>query len=485
MTKVIQILGTGSGVGKSIITAGLCRIFVQNGFKTAPFKAQNMALNSFITKNGGEIGRAQAVQAQACKIEPTVDMNPILLKPTSDVGAQIILQGKAIGNMTAVEYTKYKKEAVKVVYESFNRLKQEYDVIVIEGAGSPAEINLKQHDIVNMKMAEMADAPVILVGDIDKGGVFAWLCGTLDLLEPHEQDRVKGMIINKFRGDKTLLMPGVDFLEQKTGKKVLGVVSYFKDIMIPEEDGLFEDNEVDSKNTSIKIEIIYLPHISNFTDFDVLRQDSDVSVKFLRNGEKISKDCDVIIIPGSKNTIFDFQFLKNKGYVEQLEQLKTEGKEIIGICGGFQMLGKKILDPFQIESDAEEIKGLGFLNIISTLEKEKVTSQVTAKDLSFNTQVNAYEIHHGKTEVLDELEPMFRIGDKDDGVRQDNVWGTYLHGVFDNHEFRNEFLNKIRKNKGLRYLESKRFDQDKEFDKLAQALKEELDMDYLYSILNM
>ncbi len=492
--KVIQVCGTGSGVGKSVIVAGLCRIFLQDGFKVAPFKAQNMALNSFVTKEGGEIGRAQAVQAQASRIEATVDMNPILIKPTSDVGAQIVLHGKAIGNMDALEYTHYKKQLVGTVFESFNRLKERNEVIVIEGAGSPAEINLKEHDIVNMKMAEFADSPVVLVGDIDKGGVFAWLWGTMDLLTEKEKQRIKGLIINKFRGDKSLLMPGVEFLEKNTHKKILWIIPYFRDIKIPEEDSLAEHKDINFKEAAIKIEIIYLPHISNFTDFDGFREESDVSMAFVKRGEAIDPDCDVVIIPGSKNTISDFRFLKDSGYVEQLARLKEKGKEIVGICGGFQMLGRKILDPLGIESNSGESEALGFLNVVTTLQERKATFQVKAVELTLGMELAGYEIHHGKTEFLDSLAPIFEIVEQggrevkiSDGAKnpEGNVWGTYLHGIFDNNQFRRAFLNQIRRDKGLAPLDSKDegFNQDKEFDNLAQLLRENIDMDYLYRIL--
>lgn len=496
-TKVIHICGTGSGVGKSIIVTALCRIFQQDGYKVCPFKAQNMALNSFVTKTGGEIGRAQAVQAQAARIEPTVDMNPVLIKPTTDVGAQIIIWGKPVGNMDALKYTQYKKNLVNTVRESFNKLKKRYEMIVMEGAGSPAEINLKRHDIVNMKMAEYAHAPVILVGDIDKGGVFAWLWGTLDLLTKKERQRVKGLLINKFRGDKTLLTSGVRFLEKKTNKKVLGVIPYFKDIRIAEEDSVVLDKLERVKSNAvalINIAVVHLPHISNFTDFDPLEREKDVAVKYIRSPEELD-GADVIILPGTKNTIGDINWLKTTDLASKIGvKLKSpKAPVLVGICGGFQMLGKKILDPLQIESNLGQSEGLGVLDMVTTLEKKKTTTQIKAKELASGIEVRGYEIHHGKTQKSDSLTAVFKIVERkgkkvniNDGAKstQGNVWGTYVHGVFENDQFRKLFLNQIRKKKRFAVdLKDEGFSQDEEFDKLAQLLRQNINMGYLYKIL--
>ena len=493
--KTIMIQGTGSGVGKSIIVTALCRIFLQDGYRVAPFKAQNMALNSFVTKGHGEIGRAQAVQAQACRIEPSVDMNPVLLKPTSHVGAQVIVRGKAIGNMSAMHYAKYKQKLFSEVQRSFDRLMSEYDIVIIEGAGSPAEINLKSHDIVNMKMAEYADAPVVLAGDIDKGGVFAWLWGTIDLLPREEKGRIKALLINKFRGDKRLLNPGIEYLEKKTGKNVLGIIPYFTDIKIPEEDSLVEERKTTCrKNATIKIEVVKLPHISNFTDFDCLEQEPDVALKFLIHGEPVSKDCDVIIIPGTKNTIDDLTYLKNKGYAAQIAELKEKGREIIGICGGFQMLGKEVSDPLGIESAGKRCRGLGLLDMVTTLEKKKTVAQVKAKEIVSGIEVSGYEIHHGRTRILDNLKPVFEITERKgmcakmrDGAQSldGTIWGTYIHGVFDTESFRKVFLERIAKknNKTLPSGNGKIFNQDNEFDKLAQLVRENINIRLLYSLL--
>ncbi|MBI5207496.1 MAG: cobyric acid synthase [Candidatus Firestonebacteria bacterium] len=496
--KSIQICGTGSGVGKSIIVAGLCRIILQDGYKVCPFKAQNMALNSFVTYEGGEIGRAQAVQAQASLLEPCVDMNPILIKPTSNTGAQIIVYGKPIGNMTAREYHNYKIKAKKKVMSSFNRLKKKFDIIVIEGAGSPAEINLKAHDIVNMKMAEAANAPVILVGDIDKGGVFAWLVGTLELLNKNERKRIKGFIINKFRGDKSLLKPGIDFLEKKTGIKVLGVVPYFKDIKIPEEDSVILENKKNirkkNKMKVINIAVINLPRISNFTDFDALENEPDVNLYYVNTKDDLANP-DVIIIPGTKNTIKDLQWLKNSKIADKIRLILRLNhlSVLIGICGGYQMLGMKICDSHNVESKCKEIEGLGFLPMITNFEIEKTLCQVKAKEISSNHMVTGYEIHHGRTEHIKKCAPLLKIierqGKKNsdfDGTIIDNgkIWGTYLHGIFDENNFRRNFLNKLRISKGLSGVsQSTILNRDREFDKLADLLRQNIDMNLLYSII--
>lgn len=487
-TKTLQICGTGSGVGKSVITAGLCRIFLQDGFNVAPFKAQNMALNSFVTKEGGEMGRAQVVQAQACRLQPHVDMNPILIKPTKDTNAQIILHGKPVANMSVTGYIDYKKRARKEVLGSFNRLKKDYEIIVIEGAGSPAEINLRSHDIVNMWMAEMADAPVIIVGDIDKGGVFAWLVGTLELLTKEERKRIKGFIINKFRGDKRLLKGGISFLEKKTGIPVLGVIPYFRDIKIPEEDSVPLDDKR-PKDGLISIAVIKLPHMSNFTDFDPLENEPDVNLEYV----DILDNPDVIIIPGTKNTISDLKYLKQSGLAKKLlstiNHPRRYGRDrqpsivLIGICGGYQMLGQKIRDKHGMESRKKEISGLGLLPIVTNFEREKILSQVRATEITTGLDVGGYEIHHGRTRYY---RPVFKIDNRFDGsISEDGrVWGTYIHGIFDSDKFRRDFLNRIRIKKGLQPVSKITvFNVDKELDKLAKLLRENIDVKLLYKIM--
>jgi adenosylcobyric acid synthase len=493
-----MIQGTGSSVGKSIIVTALCRIFLQDGFKACPFKAQNMSLNSFVTKEGGEMGRAQVVQAQAAQLQPHVDMNPVLIKPTSDTKAQIILQGKPVGNMQVKKYNNYKKRVIKNVLDSFYRLKKQYEIVVIEGAGSPAEINLKKHDIVNMKIAQIANSPVILVGDIDKGGVFASLVGTLELLSEREQKRIKGFIINKFRGDKNLLKGGLNFLEKKTGRPVLGVIPYFKDILIPEEDSVvLENKKRDScirnpRTETINVAVIKLPYTSNFTDFDALENEPDVRLTYVDDKEQLDR-VDIIIIPGTKNTIKDLVWLRKTHLAQKIIQELKSDKTLpilIGICGGYQMLGKVIYDSGNIESIQKEIEGLGLLPIATTFKSEKILSQTEAIEIKTGIELKGYEIHHGRTTNLATCSPMLRIkgGRRLEGsqIEDGRIWGTYLHGIFDNTRFRRNFLNKVRNKIGLRSLPAKedRFNLENEFDKLAALIRKNIDMKLLYKILD-
>ena len=459
MARALMIQGTGSHAGKSLLVTAFCRIFKQMGYRVAPFKAQNMALNSFITEEGGEMGRAQVVQAEAAGVTPSVDMNPVLIKPQSDIGAQVIIQGKVVGNYSAVEYHSYKKEAIKIVKESYKRLAKKFDLILIEGAGSPAEINLKRHDIVNMRVAQMADAPVLIVSDIDRGGVFASLIGTMELLTTSEKKRVKGFIINKFRGDLNLLKPGLAFIKRKTGIKVLGVIPLIKDIYIQDEDSVsLEKKFTMDTNGKLDIAVLNLPHISNFTDFDPLEREPGVTVHYIEPTDRIG-DHDVLIIPGSKNTIEDLSFLKRSGYVEDIKRLNEKGSTIVGICGGFQMLGRTIKDPAAVESRFGSIEGLGLLNMETIFSKKKATYQVEAEEMSRNGEdqspetLRGYEIHMGRTKLMSG-NPLFKISKKsgkrcshfDGAVSQDGkVWGTYIHGIFDNDGFRRRFIGKITK----------------------------------------
>ncbi|MFA7283194.1 MAG: cobyric acid synthase [Candidatus Omnitrophota bacterium] len=497
---VIQFCGTGSGVGKSVITAAFCRIFLQDGLRPCPFKAQNMALNSYVTKEGGEIGRAQAVQAQAARLEPAVDMNPILMKPTSDRRAQIILKGKALKNMSVYQYVKYKKIARQAVIESFRRLKEEYEVVVIEGAGSPAEINLRSHDIVNLEMAKRAGAPVILVGDIDKGGVFAWLIGTLALLEEDERKMIKGFIINKFRGDKRLLLPGIRMLEKRTGIKVLGVVPYFKDIRIPEEDSVplekragLERKLPCGAGKKIEVAVISLPHISNFTDFDALENEPDVRLRYVEAGGELGRP-DLVIIPGSKNTVFDLEYIRKKGMEDKIRRWFKDNPRfsLVGLCGGYQMLGERICDPRGAESAKKEISGMGFLPLVTEFGKSKVLSRSEGKEISSGLKVSGYEIHHGRSRVSGRCLPLFRISRRQDKKTRcfegalsldGRVWGTYLHGVFDADGFRRGFLNRLRARKGMAAVAASGFNYDREFDKLALLVRKNVDLKSLYGIM--
>lgn len=503
-SKSIMIQGTGSSVGKSIITAGLCRVFQQAGYEVAPFKSQNMALNSFITEDGGEMGRAQVVQAEACNKKPDVRMNPILLKPTTDRKAQVILNGKVHAHMDAVEYHEYKPQLKTMVKETYDALAAENDIVVIEGAGSPAEINLRENDLVNMGMAELSDSPVLLVGDIDKGGVFASLYGTIMLMTPEERSRIKGMIINKFRGDVEILKPGLKMIEDLTQIPVLGVVPYSV-LKIEDEDSLSERfNRERERNAKIQIEVLYLPHVSNFTDFDIFEIQEDVNLRYVMRGDSIGEP-DVLIIPGSKNTIEDLVYLKNAGLDEQIIRLAKKGVRIVGICGGYQILGKKIMDPHATESAIDEINGLGLLDVETIFETIKTTTQVSAITTGFSgtlaelngSTVKGYEIHMGQTKRLSG-EPLTmiqkRLGDNvqvEDGATDESgkIFGTYIHGIFDSRTFTEKFLNVIRKEKGMdeRAQTGLTYEDFKagEYDKLANLLRTSLDMKQIYDIVGL
>jgi len=467
MSKALMIQGTGSGVGKSLIVSGLCRIFSKRGIAVAPFKAQNMALNSFITKEGGEIGRAQALQAEAARIDPSVDMNPVLLKATGEAGCQVIMNGRVHANMTARKYYSFKKEAWKAVTEAYERLSKEYDLIVIEGAGSPAEINLRDDEIVNMSVARYANAPVILVGDIDKGGVFASFFGTIGLLNG-DADYIKAFIINKFRGDLTILNPGLSMIQDKTGRPVIGVIPYLGSLCLHEEDGIplerFGRLKItEAGDAKIRIVIVQLRYIANFTDFDPFIYEPDVEVIYsLREADL--KSADLIIIPGSKNTVEDLLFLRNNGIEKSIKAAVEKGIPLIGICGGYQMLGKKILDPSGTESSHKEVEGFGLLDIETTIEKTKITSQVEARpdsgrmpDISSENTLRGYEIHMGRSSGDICLFKLWRLSDNAgpviDGSLKGNVWGTYIHGIFDNDCFRRSLLNSIRTKNGLSPVE--------------------------------
>jgi len=499
MAKTIMVQGTMSNAGKSLIAAGLCRIFVQDGYKTAPFKSQNMALNSFITKEGLEMGRAQAVQAQAANIEPSVLMNPILLKPTNDVGSQVIVNGDVRGNMPAREYFKYKKNLVGDIMTAFNKLSEEYDIIVIEGAGSPAEINLKSFDIVNMGMAKMADAPVILVGDIDRGGVFAQLVGTVMLLEQEEKSRIKGLVINKFRGDKTILDPGVEMLEERINIPVVGVVPYMQ-VDIEDEDSLSERLTAHKRADLVDIAVIRLPRISNFTDFDVLENIEDVSLRYVSSVKDFGNP-DMIILPGSKSTVQDLIWLRESGLESMIFKAYNKGKLIFGICGGYQMLGEVIEDEKCVETEIKKIKGLGLLPITTFFEGEKRRTRVTGKvenlkgifeELS-GAQIEGYEIHMGVSglksgENFLTIKNINSHQEIKDGCVYKNVCGTYIHGIFDLEGIRDGIIDILFKAKGIERTKSSmdiKAYRQQQFDKLAEELRKSLDMHKIYEILGL
>ena len=507
MAKAIMVQGTGSDVGKSILVCALCRIFRQEGLKVAPFKAQNMSNNSYVTAKGREMGRAQVAQAEAAGILPEAEMNPILLKPSGNNGSQIITMGRPLRHMTAHEYYENKETMLDIAKKAYESLSNEYDVIVIEGAGSPAEINIKDNDIVNMKIAEIADAPVILVTDIERGGSFAWIVGTLELLDSDERDRVKGVIINKFRGDIGILESGITMLEERIKKPVLGVLPYFTDIDVDDEDSVSFDKKNRGSETSksqIDIVIIRLPRISNFTDFDILRREKNLSVRFVKDAQSIGNP-DLIILPGTKNTIGDLEFIKKQGIADAIIHLSKRGTMVIGICGGYQMLGSVICDPKEAESETGETGetgGLGLIDVSTLFKLQKSTYQVKArlhdrgadifKSLNRDNEITGYEIHMGETQLLNGTSPFLTIierSDKDvcmdDGaVSSDgNVIGSYLHGIFDNNEFRLELINHLRKKKGLSPMlpeELSTVDKEREYDKLADWFREHINMDLIF-----
>jgi adenosylcobyric acid synthase len=567
-SRTLMIQGTSSGAGKSLLVTALCRIFNNKGLRVAPFKAQNMALNSFITRDGGEIGRAQALQAEAARIEPTVDMNPVLLKAMGEKGSQVIVHGKVYGNFSARDYYKLKKALWPKITESLDRLMSEYDLVIIEGAGSPAEINLRDKEIVNMTVARYAKAPVLLVGDIDRGGVFASLYGTLKLLG-RDSRFIKGFVINKFRGDIEILRPGLELIKEKTGRPVIGVLPYME-TGLPEEDGLslrpieqqssraaeteqqssraadqqdIEEEIIPLKNycstgllvccSPIKIVILRLNYISNFTDFDPFLYEPDVELLYSNSPADI-ENADIVIVPGTKNTVKDLLYLKEKGLDKSLWRAYSKGVEIIGICGGYQILGRKLFDPYCVESECKEIDGIGLLNIETTFQKEKVTAQVTAEPLhTFPTSqvLKGYEIHMGVSSGDIGLFKIRRYIDKDisantpvpggevtvpggevtvealDGSINGNCWGTYIHGIFENDLFRRNLVDRVRVRKGLepllgrgglnsgennsstvtfatKWLINYREIKERAIDYLAEVFEKHLDMSYIWRLIS-
>ncbi len=505
MAKVIMVQGTMSGAGKSLLVAGLCRIMKQQGYRVAPFKSQNMALNSFITEEGLEMGRAQVMQAEAAGINPLVCMNPILLKPTSHTGSQVIVNGKVLGNMSAREYFSYKRNLISDIKRAFKKLEELADIIIIEGAGSPAEINLRENDIVNMGLAELIDAPVLLVGDIDRGGVFAQLLGTLMLLTPNERNRIKGLIINKFRGDQSLLDSGIEILEKKGKIPVIGVVPYME-IELEDEDSLTERFEKKRKGT-IDIAIIRYPRISNFTDFNVFEQIPEVSVRYIVSVEEL--DCpDLIFLPGSKNTMGDLYWMRQNGLEDAVKKM-AESIPVCGICGGYQMMGNEISDPEGLENKGT-MKGMGLLPVATQLQHEKHRCQIQGIinkiegifSVLSGLPFYGYEIHMGKTMDISQIsentgnemppnvcliqnksyrEKAFMTGSNK------NVYGTYIHGIFDQGETALDLVKALAKNKGIEietgvcvdYMEFKQ----KQYDKLAAILSQFLNMEEIYGIL--
>ncbi|MGR5346820.1 cobyric acid synthase [Vibrio mediterranei] len=483
-SKALMVQGTTSDAGKSVLVAGLCRILARRRIKVAPFKSQNMALNSAVTQDGGEIGRAQAVQAQAAGVEATVHMNPVLIKPNSDVGAQIVIQGKAYANMDATGFHDYKKTAMPYVLDSFSKLTKEFDAIMIEGAGSPAEINLRANDIANMGFAEAADVPVIIVADIDRGGVFAHLYGTLALLSQSEQDRVIGFVINRFRGDISLLEPGLDWLEKKTGKPVIGVLPYIHGLDIEAEDAINASQTV-SKNSKLNVAVPVLTRISNHTDFDSLRLHPDINFRYVGKGESIGS-ADLIILPGTKSVRDDLAYLREQGWDKELLRHLRFGGKVLGICGGFQMLGKAIHDSLGIEGIAGSSKGLGLLDVVTELQPEKqLTNMSGAFTLNDKTvPVKGYEIHAGQSTINSHQPLVFSGGAKDGAISEDNqVIGTYLHGILDSPEFIALLADWVN-GESLSHFSIEE-EKEQALDTIADAIENHLDLHQLWPDLRL
>ena len=498
MAKTIMIQGTMSNAGKSLLTAGLCRIFRQDGYRVAPFKSQNMALNSYITSEGLEMGRAQVMQAEAAGIEPSVLMNPILLKPTNDTGSQVIVNGEVLGTMSARDYFKYKKNLVPDIMKAFRALAEKNDIIVIEGAGSPAEINLKTDDIVNMGMAKMADAPVLLAGDIDRGGVFAQLYGTVELLEPEERNRIRGLIINKFRGDKTILDPGIEMLEEKCGIPVVGVAPYL-DIQVEDEDSLTERFDRDQETGLIDIAVIRIPRISNFTDFNPLESIPGVSLRYVKHTSDL-KNPDVIILPGTKNTMEDLRWLRESGMEALILKVADRGTLIFGICGGYQMLGETLSDPHGVEAGGS-MRGMGLLPMDTIFAEKKTRTQVTGRFLDLDgdyetlseVEFTGYEIHMGDSVRRNPAKPCTSVRDgvtgkeKTEGTFTRNVCGTYVHGIFDKEETALALIRAAGKKKGVDVSRMEGVDfasfKEQQYDILAAELRKHLDIKKIYEIL--
>lgn len=507
MAKAIMIQGTMSNAGKSLLAAGLCRIFKQDGFRTAPFKSQNMALNSYITMEGLEMGRAQAVQAQAAGVEPEAAMNPILLKPSSDTGSQVIVMGTPVGTMPAREYFQYKKTLIPEIQKAYEKLDREYDIIVIEGAGSPAEINLKQDDIVNMGMAKLAGAPVLLAGDIDRGGVFAQLYGTVMLLEEEERSYIKGLLINKFRGDRTILEPGARMIEELCQIPVAGIIPYM-DVDIEDEDSLSSRLQEKRDGALIDIAVIRFPRLSNFTDFNVFSCISGVSVRYVKEAGELGSP-DLMILPGTKNTIQDLLWMRQNGLEASVLKAAAAGTPVFGICGGYQMLGKELRDLSGLESgiSGTRLQGMGLLETETDFEEEKMRTRVTGRfrpvsgifSALSGRSFSGYEIHMGRTRYLEKGTALAQLEEHQlnktdispegrlDGCVSGNVFGTYVHGIFDQPGIAETVAEALFKRKGLELSSAETFDyrayREEQFDLLASELRKSLDMEMIYRIL--
>jgi len=492
LAKAIMVQGTMSNAGKSLVCAGLCRVFRQDGYRVAPFKSQNMALNSFVTDEGLEMGRAQAVQAEACGIAPSVCMNPILLKPVTNVGSQVIVNGEVLGNLSAKEYFAIKRSLIPDIMKAYGSLAEEYDIVVLEGAGSPAEINLREDDIVNMGMAKLAKAPVLLVGDIDRGGVFAQIYGTVALLAEEEKRLVKATVINKFRGDVSLLEPGLAMLEALTGKPVAGVIPYLS-VDIEDEDSLAERLTRRVRGATLDIAVIRLPRISNFTDFAALEATPGVGLRYAGSARELGVP-DMVILPGTKSTISDLKWLRERGLEAAVKKLASQGTVVFGLCGGYQMLGGRIVDAEGIEGGGE-IKGIGLLPVQTEFAAEKRRTRTTARVIQAEgalqklagVSLEGYEIHMGRTALAEGAKPFLLLESGEaDGCVLGNVYGSYLHGFFDAAACREAVLSALCDVKGVS-LEAEAFDlkayKERQYDLLAEGIRKSLDMELVYRIL--
>ena len=497
-----MVQGTASHVGKSVLVSALCRIFRQDGFRVAPFKAQNMSNNSYVTAEGGEIGRAQAVQADAAGVEARVEMNPVLLKPEAEHISQVVVMGRPLLSAKARDYFGLKPQLWEAVHTSLDSLREDFDIVVAEGAGSPAEINLKATEIVNMRVALYANAPVLLCGDIDRGGVFASLVGTLELLEPDERDIVKGLVINKFRGDPALLTDGITWLEERTGIPVAGLIHHYRDIHIPEEDSVaLDDSAGGTPRSVLDVAVLQLPHIANFDDFDPLKRHPGVGLRYIDSPEHLNRP-DLVIIPGTKTTMPDLAWMNERGLSKAVKELHASGTAVLGICGGYQMLGTKITDPEHIESSITELDGLGLMNLTTVFEGSKETHRINGKVTGTSgllagtagMPVSGYEIHMGRT-VGEGISAPFLIEDRADapvsGIGEPegaidasgNVMGTYIHGLFHNGGLRSGMLKELARRKAVSLPDiSSGLDVDREYDKLADWVRSSMDMDLIYRL---
>ncbi len=493
--KSLMVMGTASDVGKSAVVTGLCRTFRRAGIRVAPFKSQNMSNNAAVC-GGGEIGRAQAAQAEACGLEPAIDMNPVLLKPESELGCQVVIGGRVRFHMHALEHERYAREAWPVIAASYARLAREFDLIVIEGAGGAAEINLRHRDLVNWKIAEMADAPVLIVGDIDKGGVFASLFGTFELLAPAERARVKAFIINKFRGDRRLLSPGPEILELKTGVPVLGVLPYISGLRIPQEDGASLSGRISHRGAGddITVGVIRFPRISNYTDFEPLEDEPGVAVDYLEYPQTAAS-LDVLVLPGSKNTTADLQWLRRAGWDAYIQRHRRRGGWIVGVCGGYQMLGHEIADPDEVESRSHSTAGLGLLDVRTRFEREKITSRVNAQEQFSGVAVCGYQIHCGRVSRGANTRPFLRLVQREGAATDEfegacsedgRVVGTSVHGLFDSAALRRSFINRVRASRSLNPLDGGGEDfkamRERAYDLMADALERHLGLPTLLAL---